>query len=178
MKLYRFSPIQSEEELRGAIEYMHFKSFEMCMNTFSKYLLVAGNIGIFCHYEDEYERLVEIRKELTEESDNWNQKYFKLHSPITIKAKDDVPEATYTYLYIRKPDPYRHHVGDIDFVLSEEDYTALKAKMESGYQLPDARLFPSPRLDMIELHHPDSDVLTYVSTHKMTDLVKDTKSES
>jgi hypothetical protein len=50
--------------------------------------------------------------------------------------------------------------------------------MEQGLELPGARLFPSPRLDMIELYHPDSDVLGYVSNHKMADLAKNTKSES
>jgi hypothetical protein len=50
--------------------------------------------------------------------------------------------------------------------------------LESGEKISGARVFPSPRLDMIELYHPDSDVLAYVSTDKMVDLVKTTKSEA
>jgi hypothetical protein len=125
MKLYRYSPIKSEQKLRDAIEYMHFESFRLCKNSFGKHLPVAGNVGVFCHYDEEYEELVKIREELTEDSDNWNQKYYKLHSPITILAKDEIPETTYTYLYIRKPDPYRHHIGDIDFVLGVDEYEKL-----------------------------------------------------
>jgi hypothetical protein len=99
-----------------------------------------------------------------------------LHEPIIIPAQGDVPETTYEFLYIRQPDPYRHHVGDIDFYLKESEYVKLKGEMEEGKIIPGARDFPGPHLDMIELFHPDSDVLAYVSTKKMTELVKTTKS--
>jgi len=65
---------------------------------------------------DEYEYLTKVREKLTESSDNLNQKYFKLHNPIVIPAQGDVPETAYDFLYIRQPDPYRHHVGDLDFI--------------------------------------------------------------
>ena len=116
------------------------------------------------------------KKKLTEDSENFNQKYFRLHKPIVIPAQDGVPETTYEFLYIRKPDPYRHHVGDIDFYLEETEYQKIKQSLEAGQVLPGARIFPGPHLDMIELYHPDSDVLAYVSTEMMTDLVKTTKS--
>ena len=178
MQLYRFSPIKDEETLRKAVEHIHFESYKLCKETFGEYLPNSGNVGVFCHYDDEYQFLTEIRKELTETSENYNQKYFKLHSPITIPAHDDIPETTYEFLYVRQPDPYRHHVGDIDFYLPEDQYTTLKAELEKGKVIAGARVFPSPRLNMIELYHPDSDVLAYVSTNIMTDLVKVTKSES
>jgi len=50
--------------------------------------------------------------------------------------------------------------------------------MENGKEVPGARLFPSPSLEMIEMLDPDCDVLAYVSTEKMTDIVKTTKSEA
>jgi hypothetical protein len=178
MKLYRFSPIKNEDELQQAIEHIHFGAYKLCQVSFGKYLPNSGNIGIFCHYQDEYENLVEIRKNLTEISENPNQKYFQLHHPIVIPAQGDVPETTYTFLYIRQPDPYRHHVGDVDFYLPEDEYFALKKEMESGREVPGARLFPSPRLEMIEMYDPDCDVLAYVSTAKMADIVKTTKSEA
>jgi len=178
MKLYRFSPIQSREEMLKAIEYMHFESFRLCKQSFGRLLPVAGNVGIFCHYPEEYKFLTKLREELTESSVSFNQKYFKLHTPIIISAKDDVPETEYTFLYIRQPDPYRHHVGDIDFCLPADEYAQLKSEMENGKELPHARLFPSPRLDMIELHEPDSDVLAYIGTDTMADIVKNTYSEA
>jgi hypothetical protein len=178
MQLYRFSPIKDEVTLRKAIEYIHFESYKLCKQTFGKYLPNSGNVGVFCHYDEEYKNLTSLRKQLTQDSENYNQKYFKLHEPIIIEARDGVLETTYELLYVRQPDPYRHQVGDIDFYLPNDEYTKLKARLEHGEILPGARMFPSPRLDMIELHNPDSDVLAYVSTLKMTEVVRSTKSES
>src|SRR3989338_7224723 len=86
--------------------------------------------------------------------------------------KDGIPETTYTHLYIRRPDPYRHHVGDVDFYLEAKEYEELKKSLLSGEKLQDARVFERPDLDMIELYNPDSDVLAYVSTKMMTEKVR------
>ncbi len=168
MRLYRFSPITDEQALRKAIEHIHLECHALCKRNFGKYLANAGNMGVFCHYDDEYEKLVEIRKQLTVPSDDPDQKYFELLEPIVIPAHDDIPETTYTHLYIRRPDPYRHHVGDLDFFLPQEEYDKLKARLQDGEELEGARLFPRKDLDMIELFDPDVDVLAYVSTNKMT----------
>lgn len=172
MKLYRFSPITDKEQLIEAIKYTHFACYELCKQSFGSYLPNAGNMGLFCHYEDEFKQLVEIRKKLCEPSDDPNQKYFKLHDPITIPAKDDVPETTYTHLYIRKPDPYRHHVGDVDFYLEQEQYSELKQSLIDGKIIKGARVFPRNDLDMIELYDPDIDALGYASTNTMTEKVR------
>lgn len=171
MKFYRFSPIKSEAELREAIEYIHHACYKLCFQSFGRYLSNAGNMGVFCHYDSEYELLTKLRKELTEPSHNVNQKYYRLHQTIVIPAEGDVPETTYTYLYIRKPDPYRHHVGDVDFFLESEHYTQLKQSLLNGMEMKGARVFPRPDLDMIELYDPDSDVLAYVNTNTMTEKV-------
>lgn len=167
MKLYRFSPIKSKEELFEVIGHIHFECYKLCKQSFGKCLPNSGNMGVFSHYEDEYEFLIKVRKELTEASDNLNQKYFRLLKPIVIPAKDDVPESTYSYLYIRKPDPYRHHVGDIDFYLQPEKYKEFKDSLLAGKKIKGARVFERPDLDMVELHNPDIDTLAYVSTNKM-----------
>lgn len=177
MKLYRFSPIQNEKELMEAIKYTHFECYKLCKQAFGKYLPNAGNIGIFCHYENEYKLLTEIRERLTESSDNINQKYFRLHKPIVVPAKEGVPETIYTYLYIRKPDPYRAQIGDVDFYLEPQKYKKLKEEMLNGKVMKGARLFDRPDLDMIELYDPGSDALGYVSTEKMTETVRIKQSE-
>jgi len=177
MKLYRFSPIKSHDELIEAIKHIHVESYKLCKASFGKHLPNSGNIGVFMHYDEEFEAMTKLRKQLTQESNNYNQKYFILHEPIVIEPIGDIPEITYTHLYIRRPDPYRHHVGDIDFYLPQQDYDKLKAEIEAGREFPAARLFDRPDLDMIELHNPDSDVLAYVSTKKMSDLVKVKQSE-
>jgi hypothetical protein len=109
---------------------------------------------------------------LTIGSDNVNQKYFRLHQPITIPASQNNPETTYTYLYIRKPDPYRFHVGDVDFYLPPEEYQTLKSRLSTWESVPWARVFDRKDLDMIELYNPDSDVLWYISTAMMTETVR------
>lgn len=172
MGLYKFSPIKNESELKQAIEHIHFACHYLCKQSFGEYLPNAGNMGVFCHYQDEYENLIKIREKLAEPSDNLNQKYFRLYKPLVIPAKEDVPETTYTYLYIRKPDPYRHHVGDVDFYLKPEKYAEIKKSLLGGIKTRGARIFDRPDLDMIELYDPDIDVLAYVSTKKMTEIVK------
>lgn len=172
MKSYTFSPITNIEELIEAVRYINFACHQLCKQSFGKYLPNAGNMGIFCHYDDEYEQLVAIRKELTESSDDPNQKYFKLHEPIIVPAYDDVPKITYTHLYIRKLDPYRHHVGDVDFYLEQTQYDELKDSLIEGKIIKGARIFPRNDLDMIELHDPDVDALGYVSKNIMTEKVR------
>lgn len=178
MKLYRFSPIKNKEGLLEAIKHTHFECYKLCKQSFGRYFPNAGNIGIFCHYDEEYEFLTGIRKDLTEESENVDQKYFRLHEAIIIPAQDDIPETAYTYLYIRKPDPYRSHVGDVDFYLEHKKYTELKQSMIDGKKIKGARIFDRGDLDMIELYDPDSDALGYVSTHKMTETVRVKQSDA
>jgi len=172
MKLYRFSPIKNKSELFKAIKHIHFECYKLCKQSFGKYLLNAGNMGVFCHYNDEYERLIEIRKELTEPSDNPNQKYFQLYKPIVVPIGEDVPETTYTYLYVRRPDPYRHHVGDVDFYLDPKKYTELKQLLSTGKKMRGARVFERTDYDMVELFDPDADTLAYVSTNQMAEKVR------
>jgi hypothetical protein len=177
MKLYRFSPIETKEQLMVAIEHTHFACYQLSKQSFGKYLPNAGNMGIFCHYDNEYEFLTKLRKELTEASDNRDQKYFRLHQPIVIPAKEDVPETTYTYLYIRKPDPYHHHVGDVDFYLEQTEYEHLKQSLlDNEKSVKGARVFPRTDLDMVELYDADVDALAYVSTNTMTEKVRSKQS--
>jgi hypothetical protein len=169
---YRFSPIKNKVELLEAIEHIHFSSYKLCNESFGYYLPNSGNLGVFCHYDNEFELLKNIRDELTEKSDNPELKYYTLLEPIVIEAKDDIPETTYTHLYIRKPDIYRYQVGDIDFYLEESEYQELKIKMLNGKNVKGARVFDRPDLDMIELFNPDVDVLAYVSILTMTEKVR------
>ncbi|MDD5770194.1 MAG: hypothetical protein PHE25_04435 [Candidatus Gracilibacteria bacterium] len=172
MRLYRFSPISSKEELIEAIKHIHIYSYILCKSSFGEYLENSGNIGIFCHYEEEFTFLKSIREEITFSSENPNQKYFELKSPIIIEKLGDIPEGIYTHIYIRKPDPYRHYVGDLDFYLDEEIYDNTKKFLLQGNKIKNARLFDRPDLDMIELYNPDIDALAYVSTQKMTKIVR------
>lgn len=177
MQLYRFSPIKDEDQLLEAIKYIHFACYKLCKQSLNEYLPNAGNIGVFCHYDEEYERLIAARKQLTEPSDDPDQKYFKLHDPVVIAAQDGIPEATYTHLYIRRPDPYRHHVGDVDFYVEHPQYDQLKRSLLNGEHIKGARIFPRNDLDMIELYDPNVDALAYISTNIMTEKVRAKQSD-
>lgn len=160
--------MKSEAELMESIEYLHYACFKLCKQALGAYLPVAGNVGIFCHYESEYADLTKIHGALTEPSANQKQKYFKLHQPIMISAKDDIPETTYTHLYIRKPDPYRAQVSDIDFIMPADKYASIRGSLQNGETIHGARIFDRPELDMIELYDPDIDALGYVCVQQVT----------
>lgn len=171
MKLYRFSPITSESQLIEAIKHIHYKSYKLCENAFGKSLPNAGNLAVFCHYDDEYEKLLAIRNKLTKYCSNPKQKYYEFIEPIVIDSIGNIPITKYTHIYIRKPDPYRHHVGDIDFYIPVDNYTDIKEYLQSGNTIKGARIFPRDDLDMIELYNPDIDVLAYLSANNMTEKV-------
>ncbi len=63
-------------------------------------------------------------------------------------------------------------MGDVDFYLDKEKYQELKEFLIAGGDIPGARVFERPDLDMIELYNYDSDVLAYVSTKVMTEKVR------
>jgi hypothetical protein len=172
MKLYRFSPIENEGQLLETIKYVHFECSKLCKKAFGKYLPVAGNIGIFCHFEDEYKFLTKLREELTEQSDNWNQKYFHLHKPIIIPTKNDIPETTYTYLYIRRPDNEKPQVGDADFVLEKKKFNELKKSIFEKKEINGVEMLYRPDLDMIRLSKIDSDILPYITTKTVAEAIK------
>jgi hypothetical protein len=172
MKPFRFSPIEDKTELLKALEYIHLESFRLCKKYLGYLLPIAGNIGIFCHYEDEFERLTEIRKELTDISINWNSKYFLLHTPIVIPAGNGIPETTYTYLYIRKPDASHPQVGDMDFYLEPNTYSELKQSVLSEKITKGVKIFDRPDLDLIELSDPETDVVAFVGSYNLPEITK------
>ncbi len=168
MKLYRFSPITSEVALIESIQYLHVVTNELCVKAIGEQLEVAENVGIFTHYQEEYEDLISIKESLTESSVHFNNKYYLLKKPLVM------PDGTvYKYLYIRKPDPYRAQVGDIDFTMDADKFNALKSEIQKDpSKYPYARIFPRSDLDMIELHHPDFDVLPYIVVGTMTEKIR------
>lgn len=162
MTPYRFSPIQNKTQLIYAIKHIHVACHALCAQLFGTYLPVAGNIGIFCHFDDEYVRLTEIQQEITDESKSVYGKYFQLYQPFVIAAKDDVPQTIYTHLYIRKPDPQKPQVGDLDFFLEPQKYASLKQSLMQGGTHKGMRMLNRPDLDLVELYDPNIDALGYI----------------
>jgi len=175
---YKFSPIKSKDELIKVIKYLHIQSNQMCFDSFGMYLPNAGNVGIFCHYEEEYNFLTNLKKELTYSSSNPDQKYFTLKRSIKIASRNDIPETEYKYLYIRRPKVESPQVGDIDFYLEDNEFNRIKKDLLKGKKIKGARLFDRTDLNMIELFNPDIDVLAYVSTLSETERVRIKQSEA
>jgi len=173
MKLYRFSPIKSKAELLKALKHIHFKSFKLCKEKLGYILPVAGNIGVFCHFEDEFEFLTKIREEWTDLSDSWNKKYFRLYKPIVIGAKDGIPETTYTYFYVRKPDKEHDQVGDLDFYMEPRKYKKLKQSLTSGKIIEGVEVFERSDLDLIQVDDPNVDVVAFVGQKTMKENVSE-----
>jgi hypothetical protein len=171
MKLYRFSPILTPELTLETITYLHKTCHQLCLETVGKYLPVSGNVGVFCHDYEEYNVLAKIRQELTYEAPNYNGKYFQLKTPIVIAPQGDIPGATYDFLYIRKVDPYRYQVGDVDFMMSPEEHADLKATLHVDEFSNGARIFGRAEDNMIELWKPEKDVISYVVVGSMRDKI-------
>lgn len=151
--------------------YIHNQVHMLCKKNLGKHLPVTGCLVIFTHYMDEFERLVKIRELITGE-ENYNNKYFKLLEPVHFEATDDIPEAVYKYLHIRKPDPYRAQVGDVDFLMETEENKKLWSRLKTEGTIPGIRPSPENHLELIELYDPDMDVLSYLDTMTMEELIK------
>lgn len=160
MRLYRFSPVSNEKELRAALTHIHAACMKLCEKTLGVRLPNSGNIAYFCHYEDEYQHLLELSLSLTTQNTH-PLKYRQLQEPLNIN------KLTYSHLYIRRPDPYRHHVGDIDLLIAQEEYNKLKQRLLDGESIKGVRIYPGDSLDMIELYDPDSDVLAYLTPQRL-----------
>jgi len=160
------------DNLMQAIEHTHFACFELCKRYFGRYLPVSGNVGIFCHFDREFLFLTKLREQLTLPDGNWNQKYYRLYKPIQIPARQDIPETTYTYLYIRKPDREKPQVGDVDFVLEKDKFEKLKELVTKKKVINGVELLYRPDLNMVMLAASDIDALPYITKKYMYENVK------
>lgn len=151
-KIYRFSPIKTEKQLYTAVDYIATKTTDLCKKITGKEYPI-GYLTIFSHYFNEFTDLEKMLKNLGTIIGDNNGPFVKLHKPIRL------PHNQLHKLRVRKPDPYRLHVGCNDFDVP--DYTAFKTK----YIQRDAtnlRLIKRPDYEMIEFFDPEYDVLAYI----------------
>ncbi|MCA9389926.1 hypothetical protein KC571_00830 [candidate division WWE3 bacterium] len=158
------------DDLFEKIRRIHDDCHTLCQHAFGRYYPVSGNVGIFCQSEEEYKSLTQLRERFTEPSDNPNRKYFKLIEPITVLTEDSIPEANYTYLYIRQPDPspYGNHTGDIDFILEQDDYDELKKRIKQN-PVAGVQMYDRPGWDTLQITNPAIDAVAYISTLEMAE---------
>ncbi len=157
MKLYRFSPINSKEELLEAVNYAALKTTELCKKITGEEYPIA-TLTIFSHYPDEFERLKEAALSMGSlESEN-NGPYVRLNEPIQL------PNNQLNLLRIRKPDPYRMQVGCCDFEV--KNYQEFKDKYLDHHS-NNLRVIERPEYEMIEFFDPDFDVMAYMLSNKI-----------
>jgi len=148
MKLYRFSPVETESGLHEAIKYLTEQETLLATNATGKSLPITY-LTIFAHYDDEYEQLVRL-------VENWGQIH-DANNGIKVSLREPLQE-NIPVLRIRKPDPYRMQVGCCDFGV--ENYEVFKATNLG--QNKNLRLIARPEYEMVEFFDPDLDVLAYV----------------
>lgn len=157
-KFYRFSPIETEEELQRAILYIATET-EILVENIVGVKYPIPYLTVFSHYPKEYEALNKILAQLGKPEPANNGVAVRLAKPIKL-ADQYIPK-----IRIREPDPYRPHVGCNDFKVT--DYTKFRNKLFSGNKRDNFRVIPRPEYEMIELFHPDYDVLAYVVSEEM-----------
>ncbi|HEC63991.1 MAG TPA: hypothetical protein ENI23_01715 [bacterium] len=168
------SKISNKKELLDTITKLHFEAYHLIQSSFSKYFPNAGNVGIFCHYEDEYNNLIKIRDSLSYKSSEPNRKYFKLKQPIVTEAKNEIPQVKYTHLYIREPDPspYGEHLGDIDFFVKDSEYKELLDEVDKG-RIKNAIIYIQDGIGkIIQVANDSIETLAYISTKNITETIR------
>jgi hypothetical protein len=153
MKLYRFSPIQSESDCAEALEYIDEKLRELSRLVIEEKLPI-NTLKIFAHYDDEYAFLKKWVDSIGKNDDAGSATSYYVKPKESMVVHDDAIE----YLGIRVPDPYRSQVGCGDYVVSNFDEFRTKYLGKSPY----IREVTHQKYQMLELFHPDIDVLGYI----------------
>ncbi len=150
MNIYKFSPISSPEQLDTVLEYLT-QELENLSQTLLGEKLPINTLKIFAHYQDEYEFLLDLVKRMGEKAPfSSDTSYYSRVDGKTINGyKID-------YIGVRMVDPYRLHVGCGDYEVT--NFKELKDKFLANNS-PFIRAFSE---DMIEIWHPDFDVLGYI----------------
>ncbi len=145
---YRFSPIEDEKTFRKVLIYIQAELDKLSNKLFGKSLPIT-TLKVFPHYPEEYGYLMNIINKIGERA---------AISSVTshyVKVNEMIGGSKIKYIGVRIVDPYRLQAGCGDYEI--EDYEDFKKK-----NLGKSIFVRSFREDMLELWHPDFDVLGYV----------------
>ena len=148
-KLYRFSPIDNEKAVKEAYAYITTELEKLSQKIFNESLPI-NTLKIFPHYLDEYDYLLDYVNKLGSMGP-FNSKT-STYSVVDEKIKG----YGIKYLGVRIVDPYRLHVGCGDYEI--ENFEEFKAK----YSNTSPYIRDLEDHGMLEIWHPDFDVLGYV----------------
>jgi len=160
--------------LLDRISTLHISAYKITTALLHTELANAGNIGIFCQDDEEYEYFLGLQKEIALVNQNPLQKYFPLKKSIVLPSPITRRSIYYTHLYIRKPDPsiYGRNLGDIDFYVSQKDYDEIKSRVELGLLRNTDMYLQTGVGELIQIQDIENRVLAYISTRDITEKIR------
>ncbi len=147
-KLYRFSPIENESDFEKVLEYLASELDKLSKELFNKQLPVT-TLKIFPHYPEEYDYLHKLISGIGSKAS------FSSDTSFYVQVDKKVAGHNIKYIGVRIVDPYRLHVGCGDYEI--DNFEEFKKQHISSSQF-----IRNIKDDMIELWHPNFDVLGYV----------------
>ncbi len=149
LNLYRFSPIESEDQFFEALEYIVSAADQLAQEVLGESLPI-NTVKVFAHYYDEYKYLLDLVSRMG------NRSQLSSETSYYVEIDKEISRQAIQYLGVRIVDPYRLHVGCADYEI--QNYHDLKdAFLKKGSYVRSIE-----NGEMLELWHPDTDVLGYV----------------
>jgi hypothetical protein len=148
MGLYRFSPINDEEAFKKVFYYIADELDKLSNKLFNKSLPIT-TLKIFAHYPEEYDNLSKLLLNMGTKSS------YSSATSLYIDREEKINNFLIKLFGVRITDPYRLQVGCGDFEIENFE----EFKNENIDKSPFIRTF---REDMLEIWHPDFDVLGYI----------------
>ncbi len=147
-RLYRFSPIKNSADFDLALDYITQELIGLSLKLLGTELPIT-TLKVFAHYQDEYEFLHNLVSHLGPETP------FSSKTSLYVNAIKTIQKHRIEYIGVRIVDPYRLHVGCGDYEIPNFK----EFKQENLNKSNFIREFSD---DMIEMWHPDFDILGYV----------------
>jgi hypothetical protein len=149
-KFYRFSPIEDEKTFWKTLQYITIKLEKLSKEILNQQLSI-NTLKIFPHYPAEYQYLYKLVASLG------NPASFNSKTSFYVHVDEKIHGNHIAYLGVRIVDPYRMQVGCGDYEVN--DFTSARGKLiNSSPFIRDV----TDSTKMIEVWHPDVDVLGYV----------------
>lgn len=149
MHYYRFSPITTQDEFESALHYTAQQLSKLSSTVLGERHSVWA-LNVFAHYYDEYEIIKQIVLGYGPKHDIGSE------TSLYVDANKEYGTSKVKWLGVRAVDPYRSHVGCGDL---DADYDVV-AEQHLGNN-PYVREVKG-NVSMLELWHPDFDVLGYI----------------
>ncbi|HSX39935.1 MAG TPA: hypothetical protein VLI92_05090 [Candidatus Saccharimonadales bacterium] len=145
---YQFSPITNEEQFDQVLSYLTLELEKLSQKLFNQKLPIT-TLKVFPHYFEEYDYLKSLITKMGPAAS------FNAKTSFYIKTSKKIRDYHIEYIGVRIVDPYRLQVGCGDY--EPGNYKEFKTKHLNTS--PYIREVPN---DMLEVWHPDFNVLGYV----------------